>query len=99
MKGTERAREIVYSSITVNNILMCLKLMLGEAVRLGIIPKNPAVSVEKLRETPKEKRIMSIEELRALFDEDTISTVWSGDINHGSSIFHVGNCPNLPATL
>ena len=50
-----------------------------EATRQGTIPSNPAAFIEQLKERPREKQILSIEEMRALFFEKTIDSVWEGD--------------------
>jgi len=70
------------SPTTVNHCLTCLKTMTKEAARLGIIPTDPAAYVEALKETPKEKQILSLEEMKKLFREDTIPTVWRGNVRH-----------------
>ena len=50
-----------------NRYLSCLKVMLGEARRLGVISSNPAREISKLAEKPKEKTILTVDEVRDLF--------------------------------
>ncbi len=56
--------------------------MLKEAVRLEYLNKSPAVSIVQLRENPKEKDILSINEVKALFRNDNIIPVWDNNILH-----------------
>ena len=51
-----------------NRYLSCLKVMLAEARRLGVIATNPAKEISKLAEKPKEKTILTIAEVRDLFE-------------------------------
>jgi integrase len=50
-----------------NRYLSCLKVMLGEARRLGVISANPAKEISKLAEKPKEKTILTKTEVHDLF--------------------------------
>jgi hypothetical protein len=43
--------------------------MLREAMRLGYMAADPSKSVRQLRETPEERRILTLAEIRLLFDE------------------------------
>jgi integrase len=70
------------SHTTVNHCLTCLKIMLKEAVRLDYIYKSPAASITQLRESPKEKSILTVDEVMELFREDEIDRIWEGDIRH-----------------
>jgi len=70
------------SPTTVNHSLKTLKTMLAEATRLGTIASNPAASVEGLAESPKERGTLTVAELRALFADEALPTVWSGDLAH-----------------
>lgn len=67
------------SPTTANHCLTTLKTMLKEATRQGTIPSNPSAFIEQLKERPKEKQILSMEEMKALFSEKTIDSVWEGD--------------------
>lgn len=70
------------SPTTVNHCLTTLKTMLGEATRLGVIPSNPALPVEHLKESPKEKQILTLEEVRLLFADGALSEKWEGSLPH-----------------
>jgi integrase len=68
------------TAVTVNHCLVALRIMLGEAVRREYLKINPVINVEPLQEEQKERNILSIDEVRNLFREDTISHVWEGDL-------------------
>jgi integrase len=70
------------SPTTVNHCLTCLKIMLKEAVRRGYLVRSPATGIKQLAEKPKEKSILTVEEMRALFRDENIDRVWSGDLFH-----------------
>lgn len=70
------------SHTTVNHCLTCLKIMLKEAVRLEYLNKSPAASIVQLKENQKEKSILTIDEVRELFQDDNIDQVWGGDRRH-----------------
>ncbi len=70
------------SATTVNHCLTTLKTVHGEAHRLGVIASNPAGPVEQLREASKEKQILTAEEVRKLFAEETMEEVWAGSLPH-----------------
>ena len=69
----------ILSHTTVNHCLTCLKIMLKEAVRLEYLHKNPADSIIQLKEKPKEKSILTINEVRKLFRDDNIDRIWGGN--------------------
>lgn len=90
------------SPSTCNRILGTLKVMLAEAVRLGLLPLNPASVVGELKEEPKERGILSLEELVALFGPGAIGKVWSNDHRHYACNFlaaagglRLGECQGL----
>ncbi|KPJ86758.1 MAG: hypothetical protein AMS17_11040 [Spirochaetes bacterium DG_61] len=70
------------SPTTVNRCLTCLKIMLKEAVRLDYLLKSPADGIKQFRESPKKKSILTMVEVRALFQYDRIKEVWGGDLKH-----------------
>lgn len=80
------------SSTTVNQVLKTLKIMTGEAVRLGYLASDPAKSVRQLKETPEERGILTLEEIRALFDEKKISKIWAGDFRHFALNLTAASC-------
>ena len=71
------------TAATINRSLATLKVMLQEAVVYQYIPKNPAESIGVLKEDPKQKDILSPEEVRALFDERAIEKKRKGRSNTG----------------
>jgi len=74
--------EDTLSPTTVNHCLTTLKTMLSEATRLGVIATNPALPVEHLKESPKEKQILTLEEVRRLFGEGALAEMWKGSLPH-----------------
>ena len=70
------------SHTTVNHNLTCFKIMLKEAVRLEYLYRSPAEGIKQLRERPKEKSILTIDEVKELLLEDNINRVWNGDLIH-----------------
>jgi integrase len=80
------------SATTVNHALRTLKIMLGEAVRLGYLSADPAKSVRQLKETPEERGILTLEEIRRLFDEKKLGKVWDGDFRHYALNLTAASC-------
>lgn len=70
------------SPTTINHCLTTLKIMLGEAAKMGLIPSNPAASVEPLKESPLQKSILTVEEVRTLFTGKALFTFWKGNLPH-----------------
>ena len=73
---------IVLSPSTVNHCLTCFKIMMRESVRLEYLNKNPADLIIQLKEKPKERSVLTIDEVKELFREDKIQHVWGGDLRH-----------------
>ncbi len=63
-EGEKRKRE----NRTANKIMAPLRAMLGYGTVLGYIPYNPAASVKRLPEHPKERRFLTAEEAGRLLD-------------------------------
>lgn len=72
----------VLSATTVNHCLRTLKIMLKEAERRGYLSTNPSHLISALRKKPKEKPILTQEEVKELFQEDRIDEIWTGDLRH-----------------
>ena len=68
------------SPSTANKSLVCLRLMLAEAERKGMVERNPAFRVKQLVARPKQRGILSAEETHILFAENTIESVWRGNV-------------------
>jgi len=90
------------SNATINQSLICLKIMLKEAVRLEYLPKNPADPILKLKADPQEKSILNREEVIQLFVEDRIDEIWNGELMHftlnllaASTGMRLGECQAL----
>ena len=56
--------------------------MLKEAARLGYISENPSRGVGAVKETPKEKSFLTLDEVRKLFQEDSIKAIWEDKLDH-----------------
>jgi integrase len=56
-----------YSKSTINQIMKVIMKSLKEAVRLGILPRNPAVGITLLHEDTKKRGILTPAELEVLF--------------------------------
>jgi integrase len=92
----------ILSPATVNHCLTCLKIMLKEAVRLEYLNKSPADSIIQLKDKPKEKSILTIDEVKELFQDDNINRVWDRDHQHytinllsASTGMRLGECQAL----
>jgi len=68
--------EIVhYQNTYANTTFGALKVMLGEAVRQGLIPANPCDKVRRLKNDKKKIQILTVEEVQKLFPKN-YKTVW-----------------------
>lgn len=65
-----------YSSSAVNNTLQVLKIMLSEAERLGYISINPAKQIEPIKNTVKERKLITTDEVKSLFGEERNPEIW-----------------------
>jgi len=70
------------SHSTINHALRCLKIMLKEATRNGIIVRDPSAFITGLAERPAERGILTGQEIRALFEDKKIGKVWAGERKH-----------------
>jgi integrase len=70
------------SPITINRIITCFGIMLNRAVDLEYIHRNPLKGIVKLKEKPKERGIFTLDEIKVLFSDDSIVTVWEGELRH-----------------
>ncbi|MBN2323145.1 MAG: tyrosine-type recombinase/integrase [Spirochaetes bacterium] len=64
----------------VNNILSCMRVMLGEAHRVGLIKGNPFRAVRPLADNSRERGVFTIDEVRKLFNRENIGPVWGGHL-------------------
>lgn len=70
-----------YAVNTINSLLSMLSLILGEAVRTGVIDRNPCTSVIKYAKPKSEKGILSDEEVGRLFDRSRIDEIWGNNMH------------------
>ncbi|MCL2763360.1 MAG: site-specific integrase [Treponema sp.] len=59
-----------YARRTINIVMKLIKKAMKEAVRLEIIPRNPAEKIELLADDPRERGILTPAELKRLFQLD-----------------------------
>ena len=67
---------------SINNITGCLRVMLGEAKRLGLLAANPFDGVRRFAGRGRDRGTFTIEEIRTLFGPDSLETVWNGHQLH-----------------
>ena len=72
------------SSKRVNNITSCLRVMTREAVRLGFVQRNPFDAVRPFADNCRERGILTIDEVRQLFDAKNISSAWKDHLLYRS---------------
>lgn len=65
---------------TINRVLGTLKIMLSFAAEQSIINGSPAATVGELKEEPKARGILTMTELRKIFDETNVREIWNGDL-------------------
>ena len=68
------------SSASVQHCYGVLRLMMGEAKRLGHLAVNPVEAVKPIHLTQRVRGILSLDEARLLFDENKFSTYWQTEI-------------------
>jgi site-specific recombinase XerD len=66
----------------INNIAGCLRVMLGEAKRLGLLQANPFDQVRMFAGRGRDRGTFSIEEIRTLFGSDSLEKIWNGHQLH-----------------
>lgn len=64
----------------VNNITSCLRVMLREAKRQGLIPRDPFDVIKPFADNCRERGVLSLDEVRELFAEQAIATAWLGNL-------------------
>ena len=86
---------------TVNNILSTLRVMLSEAYRLGYIVKNPSEKIGQLAAKPRQKSILSLDEVKLLLSNEAAMKTWE-DVRHftlsllaASTGMRLGECQGL----
>ena len=71
-----------FSATTVNRCFTNLKIILKESVRLEYLSKSPAEGIKQFRENPKKKSILTMDEVKKLFLDDNIESLWDGSVMH-----------------
>ena len=74
------------SSASVQHCYGVLRLMMGEAKRLGHLAVNPVEAVKPILLTQRVRGILTLEEARELFDENKFSTYWQTEIGFVCSL-------------
>ena len=87
---------------TVNGIIGTARIMFGYAVKMGELETSPVAPVTELKEFPRERGILTAEELRALFAAEALGKIWRGDLRHfacnllaASTGLRMGECQGL----
>ena len=70
-----------YSMSTINLVMKVIKKALKEAVRLGILPRDPSAGIELLSEDTEERGILTPDEVTELFHLD-----WPDERSKAASI-------------
>jgi integrase len=75
-----RLRDGGLSGKRVNNIVTCMRIMLAEAHRAGILPWDPKWKdvIHALGSARRERGRLTLDEMRRLFLEENIATAWKG---------------------
>ena len=73
-----RLRDGGLSGKRVNNIVSCMRVMLGEAYREKMIPWDPEGAIRSVGTAPKRRGTLTTEEVRTLFAEENIKDAWGG---------------------
>jgi len=74
------------SPATANRCLAVLRTMLREAKRRGLIDDNPASRVEQLKETPRERGILALDEARDLLNENKFNEYWTSEVAFAANL-------------
>jgi len=71
-----------WSANSVNLFLTTLKIMLGMAVREGIIDRNPCDAVQRAAVRSKPVEIMTIAEVKRMFEPTNFDRVWGEELHY-----------------
>lgn len=66
----------------INNIAGCLRVMLSEAKRRGLLAANPFEQVQLFGDDSRDRGTFTIEEIRTLFAADSLEKIWNGHQLH-----------------
>lgn len=70
------------SPATINRILGTVRVMFNYAVAMGELESNPVAPVKELKETPKERGILTLPEYARLFGPESFKIVWHEEPRH-----------------
>jgi integrase len=73
-----RFKKSGYAHNSINQFRGILRLIFNEAVRCGIISRNPVLNVLPYARNAKERGIFTHEECQTLFDRNRIDKIWKG---------------------
>jgi len=71
-----------YSSSTINDAFSALSIILNEAVRQGLLEKNPAKHVKCVAKRSAEKDLIPLNTAHELFDYRNLDLYWNGSFFH-----------------
>lgn len=67
---------------TINNIRAILMTMFNQAVRRGLVERNPVAYTDKFRVERKKTDLLTLEEMREIFSWDNFERCWNSDYLH-----------------
>jgi integrase len=70
-----KTETVSYKNTYANTVFGALNIMMGEAVRRGLLTANPCNKVRRLKNDRKEIKILTVDEVHKLFPDD-YKTVW-----------------------
>lgn len=91
-----------FKPATINKIIGTARIMLTYAFRMGEMESNPVAPVKDLKENTRERGILTLAELAALFGPDSLKTIWNDNPKHyalnllaASTGMRLGECQAL----
>jgi hypothetical protein len=70
------------SATTVNNCFACFRIMMNQADEWDLIEKAPLRKSMLLAASPEERGVFNIAEVSTLFKDDSVNTVWGGNLKY-----------------
>ena len=71
-----------YAPGTINKIIGTARIMFSYSFTMGELETNPVAPVKELKETPRERGTITLEELARLFGPVAVTNVWRGELRH-----------------
>jgi len=68
------------SAVTINNAIRCLNIMFNRALEMEYIHRNTLKGMVKLAEESKERGVLTIDEIRKLFADNSLENIWNGNL-------------------